>query len=56
MKGLKITWLLLACVNVEGRREIMLLIAVAAAEVLSDDKTVFYAVHWLVNLACSFEK
>ncbi len=36
-----ITWLILACVNVEGRREIRLLIAVVAAEFLSDDKASF---------------
>ncbi len=40
-----ITWLILACVNVEGRREIRLLIAVVAAEFLSDDKALFYTVH-----------
>ncbi len=36
-----ITWMILACENVEGRREMRLWIAVVAVEVLSEDKASF---------------
>ncbi len=57
VRGLVITWLILACVNVEGRREIRLLIAVVPAEFLSEDKAFFYTVlvtlfKWVINPYC----
>ncbi len=51
-----ITWLIFACADFEGRREIGLLIAVVAAEFLSKDKAFFYIVHCFAILVCSFEK
>ncbi len=40
-----ITWLILAFVNVEVRREIRSLIAVMAVEVLSEEKAFSYTMH-----------
>ncbi len=51
-----INWLILTFVDVEGRREIRLLIAVVAVEILRKDKAFFCTVHRFVNSVCSFEK
>ncbi len=45
VRGFVITWLILSCVDVEGRSETRLLIEVLAVKVLSEDNAFFYTVH-----------